>query len=412
MALVPPLAPAVSRRRVGIEDLWPGSIRATEAGPVCSRQVRCRAESGPIDVSRPDGARISFPWLPRWWEAGDVDLARVLFLDTETTGLHGGTGTYAFVVGLGHFDGPDFVVEQYFLRDLGEERALLTALNAAWPSFETLVTYNGRAFDVPLLQTRYVMHRLPCRIDPDQHLDLLAPARRLWRRRIESCALTNVERHVFGAIRHGDVPGALIPTLYFQYLRRPDVRLLAPVFEHNVRDVIALAAVAVRLARLSRGTGGELDLGASALHPLEALSVGLLLRERGDLAAACRYVEMALEGQLPSQHAWDAYLVLASMYKRQGKYGEAAAVWQQVAQARSFEGLVAAIELAKYLEHHSRAVDAATRVVAAALARARAMTDHELEIRAIAASLEHRLRRLERKADRARRLGIDATTER
>lgn len=386
-------------------------MRHTEGGPVCMRRVALRAGSTPFEFARSDDARIGFPWLPRWWGTGDVDLSRAVFVDTETTGLQGGTGTYAFVVGIGTFEGSDFVVQQYFLRDLGEERALLVALNALWPGVDTVVTFNGRAFDVPLIQTRYVMHRLACRIDQDRHLDLLVPARRLWGRRLESCALTNIERQVFGAVRHGDVPGTLIPTLYFQYLRRPDVRLLAPVFEHNVRDLLALAAIAVHLARLSWSGEDDGRAALAGLHPLELLSIGLLLRERDQLGPACRYVEMALAGGLPDRYVWDAYLVLASLYKRRGLRAEATGIWQHVAQSSSVASLAAATELAKSMEHHARAYGAAARLVSAALARARAMPDHGSQTGTIAAALEHRLRRLETKADRARRLVASEAAE-
>ncbi|MEK6665539.1 MAG: ribonuclease H-like domain-containing protein, partial [candidate division NC10 bacterium] len=164
---------------------------------------------------------------------------RLLYLDTETTGLAGGTGTYAFLVGAGFFDGDRFVLAQYFMRDLDEEPALISAMAALLADFDGVVTYNGRGFDLPLLETRFVLSRRPW---PQHlsHLDLLPPARRLWSSRLPDCRLGTIEARVLGLERVDDVPGALIPSLYFHYLRSRRAEALQPVFEHNRLDVLSL----------------------------------------------------------------------------------------------------------------------------------------------------------------------------
>jgi uncharacterized protein len=187
---------------------------------------------------------------------GAVSLRRTLFLDTETTGLAGGTGTYAFLIGLGRFQeggfpgappgGPCFVLEQGIMRTYGEERAMLSWVAGLLEEAEVLVTFNGRGFDLPLLQTRFLMSRMRLDLEEWPHFDLLPPARRLWRPAYGSCALQSLERHVLGVGREGDVESFLIPAIFHQFLRDGDARYLQRVFNHNQADILAMVAVAVR----------------------------------------------------------------------------------------------------------------------------------------------------------------------
>ena len=171
-----------------------------------------------------------------------TDAGRLLFLDTETTGLAGGTGTYAFLVGAGWLEDDRFVVTQYFMRDLDEEPALLAALAPVVERAEALVTFNGGGFDVPLLETRFVLarRRWPGAVP---NLDLLRPARRVWAAYLDDCRLSTLERAVLGLARETDVPGGLIPTFYFDWLRWRRASPLARVFAHNRDDVLSLAAL-------------------------------------------------------------------------------------------------------------------------------------------------------------------------
>ncbi len=174
-------------------------------------------------------------------EATAGDPANFLFLDTETTGLAGGTGTYAFLVGLGYLEGERFVVVQHFMRDFDEEPALLAALGPRLAQASAIVTFNGAGFDVPLLETRFILGR---RRWPDPaHVDLLGASRRVWSVRLADCRLGTVERDVLGLVREHDVSGALIPSLYFDFLRRRQTAPLEPVFIHNRDDVLSLVAL-------------------------------------------------------------------------------------------------------------------------------------------------------------------------
>ena len=173
-----------------------------------------------------------------------LPLSKFAFLDTETSGLSGGTGTYAFLVGVARFIDDQYILKQFFMRDPAEEPALLEGLANFLVPCEALVTFNGKAFDTPLLTTRYKLHHIPVPYKDYSHLDLLPLARRLWRDRLESRALKYLEEHVLGLTRSSEeVPGYEIPWLYFDYLRTGDARPLGGVFYHNAMDVVAMAAL-------------------------------------------------------------------------------------------------------------------------------------------------------------------------
>jgi len=178
-------------------------------------------------------------------ELHGFDLGRAAFLDTETTGLAGGTGTAAFLVGLGFRQGDRFHLRQYFMRDYHEEAALLHGLGEDLRRFPSLVTFNGRLFDIPLLEARFRLNRTRFPLTDVPHLDLLPAARRLWKERLVTCRLQSLEAALLGMRRSGDVPGEEIPRIYFDYVRRHDGRALARVLEHNRLDVVSLAALAL-----------------------------------------------------------------------------------------------------------------------------------------------------------------------
>jgi tetratricopeptide (TPR) repeat protein len=348
---------------------------------------------------------VGEPWLPAWWDSHPVDLSRCAFLDTETTGLHGGAGTYVFLVGVGYVEQRQFVVQQFFLRDLHEERAMLTALNELWDRFDAVITFNGRSFDVPLLKTRHMLQRSRTRLPEHRHLDLLWPARRLWKDRLASCALTTIERDVFGAIRRDDVPGSLIPELYFRYVRSKDARTLRAVFEHNRRDITALAALAMHLARL--GAGLPAGHGAAPTHPMDLAALGAIYAQQGNFARALEHYVQAVAAQLPSSLLWSVYLKMAAAYRAVGAHDEAVHLWEEIARCEADVSVIAAIELAKHLEHRRRDPEAARRITAAALEEVRQTTSHRTRgghtdrvHSSVVQSLEHRLQRLEAKCRR------------
>lgn len=302
----------------------------------------------------------------------------LVFLDTETTGLAGGAGTCAFLIGIGMARGNTFEVRQYFLRDYPEERALLAALAEVLQEYSGLVTFNGKTFDVPLLENRYTLARLASPFDRMLHLDMLHPARRLWKLRLESCRLENLEQRLLGITREGDVDGSEIPAIYFDYLRTGDARGLQPVFYHNALDIVTLAALTVEASQViaAAATPSEPpgllpgdEAAPCAAHSLDLLSLSRIFERAGDCHNARATRSRALAAGLPGQAECEALWEMAMHHKRLGEYAAAVNLWLQVA-AQPFElAFDAWRELAIHHEHRCRDYAAALRFAEAALRR-------------------------------------------
>jgi len=283
------------------------------------------------------------------------DLSQAVFLDTETTGLAGGAGTAAFLVGAGFVEGDRFRVRQYFMRDYHEEPALLHALAEDLGRFRQLVTFNGKMFDVPLLDARYRLNRVRFPLGEVLHFDLLHPARRLWRARLESCRLQALEAELLGLLRVGDVPGEQIPQIYFDYVRRRDARALARVFEHNRQDIVSLAALAVLACQWVEEGRAE---DPRDVYSLARVLERARLYERSD--AEYRRA-LALD---PGPLRGAALMRLAARARRAGEPAIAAALWEEAAESGE---LLALRELAVHYEHRRREPGAALEVVDRAL---------------------------------------------
>jgi hypothetical protein len=213
----------------------------------------------------------------------------ILFLDTETTGLSGGTGTYIFLIGLAHFAGKELVLRQHMLLDLGAEQAFISGLKDEIEPFRACASYNGKTFDLPIIRTRFIMAiRSDLTVD-DSHLDLLHPARRLWRDRFGSTTLRQLEESILDDGRVTDIPGWLIPDAYFHYLRKRDPAIIAPVLEHNARDVISLVRITDRVARAVSAARA----GRAPDHAPAALALARVFEKTGELDAAFACYESA-----------------------------------------------------------------------------------------------------------------------
>lgn len=340
------------------------------------------------------------------------DPRRVVFFDTETTGLSGGAGTRIFLAGLGFFEDDQFVVRQYFLRDYHEEPALLHALAADLSGRAGVVSFNGRSFDWPLLTTRYTFNRSSTPLTGTPHLDLLYPARRLWRARLERCNLGTLETAILGRERHGDVPGALIPGLYFDYLRTGDAAPLAPVIEHNRQDIVSLVTLAALLGHLAAdplGLGRALADAGPGLHGLDLLSLGRWLEEQDDPATGLRCYGEARALLSQGAEARRAALALAQAHRRRGEHGHAAAIWHELAETEGTLSLTPLVELAKYYEHRKRDPARARDLVLQAieLAGRRRSLGGWLKEDPELAALQHRLGRLDRKLSSLQEGGIE-----
>ncbi len=368
-----------------IAALVGGLLEDTERGPILSvrREYALDHRHGASALA---GAFAAPPALlgvltRHGTPAGDV--RGLLFLDTETTGLAGGTGTYAFLVGVGFVEGDRFVVKQFFMRDLDEEPALLAALAPLATRATGLVTYNGSGFDVPLLETRFVLAR---RRWPELwHLDLIHPARRVWRSRFADCRLTTLEGGVLGLSRGDDVPSAMIPALYFDYLRRRQPGALPRVFSHNRHDVLSLVGLTAWLARALESPE------ECALTPEEYAGLGRLW-ERADPERSLACYGRALDGGLSGTEAARVRLRLAWWEKRNARWDAARRLWEAAAEAPAFDPRPWE-ELAKFYEHRSRDFAAARHVVLQALERAR----RAAVVESVREDLHRRLARLERR---------------
>jgi uncharacterized protein YprB with RNaseH-like and TPR domain len=290
-------------------------------------------------MSIADGLPPSEGWPRLSLLADGASISKMLFVDLETTGLAGGAGTYAFLVGCGWFDGGRFRVRQFFLSNFIAEKALLEALVDLARTSGTVVTYNGKSFDLPLVETRLTMHRMETPFAAMPHIDMLHPARRLWRKseaavlqsyggmplRDSGCRLSVLEQSLCGHVREGDVAGFEIPARYFHFVRTGDARPLAAVLEHNRLDLLSLALVTARAAQL-------LDEGAPSTRTArEALGLGRLY-ERGALfidAWRCftRAVELNDDDVITHAEALRAHAVLA---RRMRRFSDAAASWRRL----------------------------------------------------------------------------------
>jgi uncharacterized protein YprB with RNaseH-like and TPR domain len=300
------------------------------------------------------------------------DSSRWLFLDTETTGLAGGTGTYAFLVGLAWWDAGGLHIEQLFMRDYGEEHSLLLEIARRLRERPVLVTFNGKSFDWPLLETRFRMTRA---IEPPRlaaHLDLLHPARQIWRMQLGSVRLAELERGVLGGdalgwSRADDVDSSRIPEVYFDYLRGGAAEPLAGVFRHNRMDLRGLAALAGRVFRM---LAEPERIGSAPDASLELYGVSRLLGRRGERARACALYELALAAGLPAAVDHSARHELARLARREGDFARAAGLWAELAGGAtpSFE---ACEQLAIHCERRAGDPAEAARVVRMALAKLR-----------------------------------------
>jgi uncharacterized protein len=332
------------------------------------------------------------------------DLSRLVFLDTETTGLATDNGVCAFLIGLGMTEGSGFVVRQFFLRDYGEERAALEAMAEALETREGLVTFNGKVFDVPLLEARYAFVRLPSPLSRLVHLDLLHPARQVWKLRLESCHLTRLEREILGIARDGDVPGSEIPGIYFDYLLTGDARGLQAVFFHNALDIISLAALAAELAGLIRDArcSGPLLASCAGLDLFSLSRVFARARLSGPSVSTCqRAVAAGLPEGIQARALWH----LAAQHKLCGEFEAAAGIWLDLIRQGAPCALAAHRELAIHYERRVRDAETALQFTDSALDLLKALSASAAENRMLSLHVENFTRRrlrLQKRLERKR----------
>lgn len=288
-------------------------------------------------------------------EKGSVtDRNSIVFLDTETTGMQGGAGMVPFLVGLGYFNGDDFHTEQYFIRDFDEEPSMLHALETFLKRFQLVVTYNGSTFDIPLLETRFTLARFENPFAALQHFDLLPPARRLWRNGHGSCRLAALEKGIVSFLRGPDVPGAMIPRVYFDFVNHGTHPEMIGVFTHNVYDVISLAALTV--CACDRVTNEAVPFD----NPSDLYSLARILENTTERGRCRSLYEMAMTGGLPEPSRSKAAETLSMMYRRCGEHERSLDICIDLMQSPSFSLVAyegAAIHFERIVENHARALE-------------------------------------------------------
>ncbi len=325
-----------------------------------------------------------------------------LFLDTETTGLMGGTGTYPFMVGIAWWDAGGLEVEQFFMRELSEEHALLLTLAERMAERPVLVTFNGKSFDWPLLETRYRMTRKIRAVAPRAHLDFLHPARNLWRVRLGSVRLAELEKYVLGWNRGADLISEMIPQFYFDYLRGGPPEPLVQIFLHNQMDLRGLAGLASRIVATLA------DPQTNGKDGLELYGVSRICERRGDMARARKHYAQSLDAVLPAETDRAARRSLARLAKREGDLPLALKLWESIL-GPSREGLEAYKQLAIHYERQTREPQRAALLIRKALAELRPASRNAglsaALLRRYRNDFERRLQRLDRRALVARRAG-------
>jgi len=375
-APTPALAPLPREERTNgrfIEELLTGEVVRTPFGEhfeTCKLWERHRRHGSVAIADLPDLPEDLLEPL----SAGTIPRAhptRWAFLDTETTGLAGGTGTYAFLAGVGSIEPAGFRLRQFFMRDYGEEPSMLYRLAEYLERFDVLITYNGKAYDQPLLETRFRMARgfaaegalARPPFGRMEHLDLLFGARRLWKLRLESCRLVDLENRILGVEREGDLPGELIPYCYFEFIRTQRAFRLVPIFHHNATDILSLACLTAIVPFAFRSPGdAPLRHGADLI----GLARWLVQAERHAEALALfrRAVDMGLPDHLLFPTLWE----IAATEKRLGQADRALAVIADLAASPNAYRVRALEALAKHYEHRERNYAMALEMTRSALA--------------------------------------------
>ncbi|MDA8404395.1 MAG: ribonuclease H-like domain-containing protein [Desulfobacteraceae bacterium] len=279
-----------------------------------------------------------------------------LFIDTETTGLSGGTGTFPFLIGLGWFGNSSFVTCQLFSRDFSEEPAMLDYLKKIASGRQFLVSFNGKAYDLNLLTTRFILNRFQDIFSGMPHIDLLHPSRRIYSQRLENAKLATLEAGVLGVKRENDIPGQEIPQRYFDWLRRRDGRLIEDIFRHNRVDIVSMASLLKHLTDLING-GHDIAYA----HHADLLSVAKLHHDRGDLETARRLFEPLLDSNQPGI-TQNARRYLSLIHKKRNQWDDAVSIWRKMLADDPYD-VFAAIEMAKWYEHHAREFGPAAQIV-------------------------------------------------
>lgn len=271
-------------------------------------------------------------------------LNRMLFIDTETSGLSGGAGTFAFLIGIGRFQAEGFLLQQLIIRDPSEEPAMLLFLSNIIDSETIFVSFNGKSFDIPLVQNRFIINRMPCRLRELDHIDILHISRKLWRKHLPSCTLKDLEVAILEFSRSSeDVPGWMIPDIYFEFLRTGNPSGLSDVIYHNAQDIVSLAALFIHITNIM-----ETEELGQEISTNDLIAISRIYWELGSHEVAWSILQHSKTRQLNREQTSSVFSMLGKFYKNNHDYSEAAKNWEIAANNGD---PYACIELAKYKEH-------------------------------------------------------------
>ena len=384
-----------SHQREGAPELHPFQRRETLRGVTWKHREFFAGDHTHGNI--PVGSLLSHGTgaLPLLTGGGEApgDWGDLLFVDTETTGLSTGTGTYVFLVGLAYFTSGGVTVEQYLMPDPAEEEAFLIAVGERLDAFDHLASFNGKSFDVPLLSHRYTMNRMEAPLGFAGHCDLLHPARSLWRSLLPSCSLGSLEHHRLGVTRIDDVSGAEVPARYFLFLDDGDFNHLAAVVHHNTLDLLSSVTLAAHMIELAEGTRS----------PHETLALGKMARRAGDHDRANAYFADVLADPESLSSFFSAAGELSRWSKASKRWEEALNLWDRMIQRIEGSDLGLTIppspyvEMAKYYEHQARDYVSALRYAERAMSHVRRQHRMQLGSFEEMTELQHRVQRLQRK---------------
>ncbi len=390
--------PPLARVDFPIDNVIAGEWQSTPHGEIFVVENRYADdfEQGSVPLRGDAPLEMMAAWA-RQTELAKLKLEQFVFIDTETTGLAGGTGTYTFMIGAGRFEGSEFRLAQFFLRDPAEELAQLAAFEQFIAPCEAIVSFNGKAFDMPLINNRFIINGWPPPLKDACHLDLLHLARRLWRARLPSRTLGDLEAKILGAKRsQQDVPGWMIADLYFDYLHTGDARPLKGVFYHNEIDVVSMAALLNHMSVLLAD-----PLGGNVEHGLDLISIGKLYADLGHLKTATEIYQHGLTHDDIHQEAyWKALSELSFLHKKQANIQQAIDLWEQAAKDQQ---IYAHVELAKYYEHRPKDFHIAIHWTDLAIEIISDPAYSVIEKVRWLPELEHRLARLHRKMEKTQK---------
>lgn len=322
-----------------------------------------------------------------------LDLSSALFIDLETTGLSGGTGVVPFLVGLGYYRDDKFWVTQFFLGDLAEEERMIQELDEFFSqmNFQSVVSFNGKGFDIPILETRFILYRQPFDLSSLPHLDFLYSARSLWGHKYESCRLFHLSHEIVEADRSEDIPSAEIPWRYFQFLKTGNFEMMEPVLYHNQEDILSLLGVVI-MGSLIFSEGKEEELADA----MDLYGAGKVMEKIGDVEKSIHFYKRALDGELSDEITLLAKRKISHYFKKKDEWKKALSFWKDIASSQtvSMTQLYSLRELSMYFEHKKKRHKEAKKIAEEGFVLSRGISSYYEN------DFAYRLERLKRKIQR------------